>query len=398
MKELLSDRVKALSESATLKMARLAAELKEKGENVISLSLGEPDFDTPAHIKDAASAALAEGYTKYTPVPGLPELRKAIVHKFKRDNKLEYNVNQIVVSNGAKQTIANLCQALLNRGDEVAVFTPYWVSYYDIIRVSRGVVVPVKAGIETDYKVSPEQLKTALSNKTKFILFSSPCNPTGSVYTKEELCAFAEVIKDYPDLLVVSDEIYEYINFQDEHWSIARCEGMKDRTVVVNGFSKGYAMTGWRLGYMAAPEWLAKACGKIQSQCTSGANSFGQKAAVTAIMGDMAPTEAMANTYERRKNLVKDRLNAIEGVEANDPQGAFYIFPKISSFFGKSYDGFEVNNADDLAIYLLKYALVSTVSGTPFGSPECIRLSFAASDEQLLEAVRRLEESLSNLK
>jgi aspartate aminotransferase len=398
MKEMLSERVKALSESATLKMARLATELKEKGENVISLSLGEPDFDTPDHIKAAAKDALDQGFTKYTPVPGLAELRKAIVHKFKRDNKLDYDVSQIVVSNGAKQTIANICQALLNKGDEVAVITPYWVSYYDIIRVARGIVVPVKAGIETDYKVSAEQLEAAMSNQTKFVLFSSPCNPTGSVYTKEELCAFAEVLKDYPDVLVVSDEIYEYINFSDEHWSIARCEGMKERTVVVNGFSKGYAMTGWRLGYMAAPEWLAKACGKIQSQCTSGANSFGQKAAVTAIMGDMTATRKMAATYERRKNLVKDKLNAIEGVEANDPQGAFYIFPKVSDFFGKSYDGFEVKNADDLAIYLLKYALVSTVSGTPFGSPECIRLSFAASDEQLLEAVSRLEDVLGRLK
>lgn len=397
MKELLSNRALSIAESATLKMSRLASELRDQGEDVISLSLGEPDFDTPQYIKDAATDALRDGYTRYTPVPGIMELRQAICQKLHDENNLFYTPDQIVVSNGAKQTISNLAMALLNPGDEVILFTPYWVSYYDIAGVAEGVPVRVAAGIEQDYKVTPEQLAAAITDKTKYVLFSTPCNPSGSVYTKEELQALSEVILQHENLLVVSDEIYEYINFADKHHSIAHCEGMQDRTVIVNGFSKGFSMTGWRLGYMAAPTWLAKACSKIQSQCTSGANSFGQKAAVTALQEDKSATRHMRDTYLRRKNLVRDRLNTIPGIKANDPQGAFYIFPEVSSYYGKSVDGQTISSSDELALYLLQEAHVATVSGAAFGTPECIRLSFAASDEQLMEALDRIERALARL-
>jgi aspartate aminotransferase len=397
MEQLLSNRVKSISESATLKMSRLANELKDSGTDVINLSLGEPDFDTPDHIKDAAAQALKDGYTKYTPVPGLLELREAICKKLKRDNHLHYQPGQIVVSNGAKQTISNLAMALLNPGDEAAILTPYWVSYFDIVGVAEGVPVAVSAGIEQDYKVTPAQLEASITSKTKFVLFSSPCNPTGSVYTRAELEGLAEVIRKHKNLLVISDEIYEYINFTDEHWSIARCEGMEDRAIVVNGFSKGFAMTGWRLGYMAAPQWLATACSKIQSQCTSGATSFGQKAAVAALEGDMSSTKFMCETYLRRKKLMRDGLNQINGIRANDPQGAFYIFPDISSFIGKSVGDKKINNSDDLAEYLLTTGHVATVSGAAFGNPHCIRLSFAASDENLNIALARMKDALGQL-
>ena len=397
MEQLLSNRVKSIAESATLKMSRLAGELRAKGVDVINLSIGEPDFDTPQHIKDAACQALADGYTKYTPVPGLLELREAICTKLKVENKLEFQPSQIVVSNGAKQTISNLAMALLNPGDEVILLTPYWVSYYDIATVAQGVPVPVSADIEQDYKITPEQLAAAITPKTKYVLFSSPCNPTGSVYTKAELEGLAEVIKQHDNLLVVSDEIYEYINFSDEHWSISRCDGMKDRTIIVNGFSKGFAMTGWRLGYMAAPQWLATACSKIQSQCTSGATAFGQRAAIAALEGDKSSTRLMRDTYLRRKELVREALNKIEGVSANNPQGAFYIFPQVSAHFNKSFGDFQVNNSDDLAEYLLTHAHVATVSGAAFGNPNCIRLSFAASDEELVTAVDRISKALGEL-
>jgi len=397
MQSLLSNRALQIKESATLKMSRLARELAQKGHDVISLSLGEPDFDTPDHIKDAATEALKDGYTKYTPVPGLLELRKAICEKFERENGLTYSPSQIVVSNGAKQTISNLAMALLNPGDEVILFTPYWVSYFDIARVAEGVPVAVSASIEQDYKVTPQQLRDAITDKTKYVLFSSPCNPTGSVYHEKELQALSEVILEHENLLVVSDEIYEYINFSGKHFSIAQCAGMKDRTIVVNGFSKGFAMTGWRLGYMAAPEWLASACSKIQSQCTSGATSFGQKASMTALNGDRSKTEHMRETYKRRKGLVRDRLNKMEGIKANDPDGAFYIFPNISSYIGKKAGEFSIESADDLSEYLLEKAHVATVSGSAFGNPNCIRLSFAASDEQLTEAMDRIEKALGEL-
>jgi len=393
---LLSNKVINLPESATLKMARLARELKAKGEDVISLSLGEPDFDTPSHIKDAAKQALRDGYTKYTPVSGLPELVKAIVTKFKRDNGLDFDADQIVVSNGAKQSIYNLSQALLNEGDEAIILAPYWVSYHDIIRMSGGVPVIVKADIDQDFKVTPEQLEAAITPKTKFVLFSSPCNPTGSVYTIEELEGLAAVIAKH-DIVVISDEIYEYINFTDKHASIGTIESVKDKTVTVNGFAKGFAMTGWRLGYIGAPVWLAKACAKIQSQVTSGATAFGQKAGSIALMSDMSPTKAMRDAFMKRRELVIGLLKKIPGVKTNFPKGAFYIFPDVSAFFGKSANGFVVNNSDDLAEYLLKVGLVATVSGAAFGDPNCLRISYAASEAQLTEAIRRIGVALGQL-
>ena len=393
---LLSNKVISLPESATLKMARLARELKAEGKDVISLSLGEPDFDTPDHIKEAAIRALKDGYTKYTPVSGLPELVQAIIKKFKRDNGLEYDANQIVVSNGAKQSIYNLSQALLNHGDEAIILAPYWVSYHDIIKMAGGVPVIVKADIDQDFKVTPEQLEAAITPKTKFVLFSSPCNPTGSVYLKEELEGLAAVIAKH-DIVVISDEIYEYINFTDKHASIGTIESVKDKTVTVNGFAKGFAMTGWRLGYIGAPLWLAKACAKIQSQVTSGATSFGQKAGSVALMSDMAPTRKMRDAFMKRRELVIGLLKAIPGVKTNFPKGAFYIFPDVSAFFGKQANGFVVNNSDDLAEYLLKQGLVATVSGAAFGDPNCIRISYAASEAQLTEAVRRIGVALGAL-
>lgn len=393
---LLSTKVINLPESATLKMARLARELKAEGKDVISLSLGEPDFDTPNHIKEAAMQALRDGYTKYTPVSGLPELVQAIITKFKRDNGLAYNAGQIVVSNGAKQSIYNLSQALLNEGDEAIILAPYWVSYHDIIEMAGGIPVIVKAGIDQDFKVSPAQLEAAITPKTKFVLFSSPCNPTGSVYLKEELEGLAAVIAKY-DIVVISDEIYEYINFTDKHASIGAIESVKDKTVTVNGFAKGFAMTGWRLGYVGAPLWLAKACAKIQSQVTSGATSFGQKAGSIALAADMAPTAAMRDAFMKRRELIIGLLKEIPGVKTNFPKGAFYIFPDVSAFFGKSADGFVVNNSDDLSEYLLKKGLVATVSGAAFGDPNCIRISYAASEEQLTEAVKRIGIALGRL-
>ena len=393
---LLSNKVINLPESATLKMARLARELKAEGKDVISLSLGEPDFDTPDHIKEAAIQALKDGYTKYTPVSGLPELVQAIVTKFERDNGLKYEANQIVVSNGAKQSIYNLSQALLNHGDEAIILAPYWVSYHDIIQMAGGVPVIVKADIEQDFKVTPEQLEAAITPKTKFVLFSSPCNPTGSVYLREELEGLAAVIAKY-DIVVISDEIYEYINFTDKHASIGTIESVKDKTVTVNGFAKGFAMTGWRLGYIGAPLWLAKACAKIQSQVTSGATSFGQKAGSIALSTSMAPTDKMREAFRKRRELVIGLLKDIPGVKTNFPKGAFYVFPDMSAFYGKRANGFVVNNSDDLAEYLLKEGLVATVSGAAFGDPNCIRISYAASEEQLTEAVRRIGVALGAL-
>lgn len=398
MQSILSQRVLNIAESETLKMSRLAGELREQGHDVISLSLGEPDFDTPDFIKEAAWQALQDGYTKYSPVPGLPALRQAILRKFKRENNLDYSIDQIVVSNGAKQSISNLAMALLNPGDEALLMTPYWVSYYDIAGVAEGVQREVYAGIDQDFKVSPEQLHAAISPKTKYVIFSSPSNPTGSVYTLSELQALAEVFRAFPDVIVISDEIYEYINFSGQHHSIATIDGMKERTVVVNGFSKGFAMTGWRLGYMAAPTWLAKACSKIQSQCTSGANTFSQMAGAVALDGNRDVTKTMTETYKRRKNLMRDGLNSISGFRANDPQGAFYIFPDCSELFGKKQsNGMIINTSDDLCTYLLSEAHVACVSGEAFGAPECIRLSFAASDADLRTALDKIQQAVRAL-
>ncbi len=393
----LSVKLRNMTESATLAMAQKARALKNEGHDVIALSLGEPDFDTPEHIKDAAKKALDEGFTKYTPVNGLPQLRNAIVEKFKRDNDLEYSADQVVVSNGAKQCIANLCLSLLDEGDEAIILTPYWVSYFDIVKFAGGKPVAVKGGIEQDFKVTPEQLESAVNDNTKMIIFSSPCNPTGSVYTKDELIALSKVIEKYENLYVVSDEIYEYINFSGKHFSIGTIENIKDQVVTVNGMSKGFAMTGWRLGYMAGPKWIMDACKKVQGQFTSGANAFGQMAAAYALTSDMRPTEVMAVAYLRRKKMIGELLSAIPGVKVNDPQGAFYIFPDVSSYFGKAAGDFKVNDSNDFAEYILTKAHVALVSGAAFGEPNCVRISYATSEEKIQEACSRIEKALALL-
>ncbi len=396
-KSRVSNLVQNLNESATIKMAQMARDLRAQGHDIIGLSLGEPDFDTPDHIKVAAKEALDNGYTKYTPVPGLVELREAICTKFKRDNQLDFAINQIVVSNGAKQCVANVALALLNPGDEVVLLAPYWVSYYEIIRMAGGTPVVVSAGIEDDYKVTAEQVAAAISPNTKFVLFSSPCNPTGSVYSAEELNAIADVVAAHEDILIVSDEIYEYINFTGKHVSIGALPQVKDRTVTINGFAKGFAMTGWRLGYMGAPQWLAAACSKIQGQFTSGANAFGQKAAATALLADLQPTRDMVAAFRSRRDLVIELLGAIPGFQVNQPEGAFYIFPDISNFFGKSDGETMINDANDFCNYLLLKAHVGTVAGPAFGADNCLRISYAASEEQLREAMRRIGEAAAKL-
>jgi aspartate aminotransferase len=392
---MLSQRVASMAVSATLRMAQKGRELRDRGYDIISLSLGEPDFDTPEHIREAAKEALDQGYTRYTPVSGLPEFKEAIQHKFKRDNNLDFDLNQIVVSNGAKQSIANICLSLLNPGDEVIIFAPYWVSYYEIVKFAGGIPVVISTDIDSDFKVSPEQLKNAINHKTKAILFSSPCNPTGSVYTAEELEALAQVIDQDGDIIVMSDEIYEYINFGDKHFSIGSIPSMKNRTVTINGMSKGFAMTGWRLGYIGAPQWLAAACDKVQGQFTSGATAFGQKAASVALMSDLSPTLEMKKAFERRKKLVIDLLSQIDGIKVNNPQGAFYLFPDISNFFGKTNGKSIIDNADDFTEIMLEQAHVALVTGSAFGDKNCFRLSYAASDEQLTEAISRMKKVLS---
>jgi len=395
---LLSERVMALSESETLKMARMGRELRAQGHDVISLSLGEPDFDTPDHIKTAATQALHDGYTKYTPVPGLPELTKAISEKFKRDNNLDYRPEQIVVSNGAKQTVYNLCQALLDPGDEAILFSPYWVSYLEIVKMAGGVPVEVYAGVERDFKPTPQQLAEAITERTKFVIFSSPCNPTGTVFTREELKAYADVVAAHENVLIISDEIYEYINFTHEHVSIGSFPNVSSRTITINGFAKGFAMTGWRLGYMGAPKYIADACSKIQGQVTSGASSFGQKAGAVALMSDMAPTEAMREGFRERRDIILALLEEIPGIKTNHPDGAFYVFPDISAFYGKSDGNMVINNADDFCDYVMTNSYVGLVSGSAFGDPNCFRLSYAASEEMLREAVRRMKMVLGRLK
>ena len=397
VKTILSQRVLAMTESATLRMTQLARDLAAKGHDVISLSIGEPDFDTPEHIKEAAKRALDAGHTKYTPVPGPPKLREAISRKFKRENGLEYAVSQIVVSNGAKQSIANICLATLDPGDEVIILAPYWVSYADIVTMVGGTSVEVGAGIEQDYKVTPEQIEAAITDRTKLLLFSSPCNPTGSVYTHDELAAIARMLARHEGVYVISDEIYEHINFGDKHVSIGTFPEVKDRTITVNGFSKGFAMTGWRLGYMGAPAEIAEACIKIQGQVTSGANSFSQHAAAFALDADLGPTIEMRQAFERRRELVIGLLEAIPGLRVNRPQGAFYIFPDASSFFGKGTGEARIENSDDLCAYLLEEAHVATVAGSAFGAPDCFRLSYAAAEDQLREAIRRIGVALGQL-
>jgi len=389
---ILSDYVLNLQESATLKMSQMARELKAVGKDVISLSIGEPDFDTPSFVNEAAKQALDDGYTHYTPVPGLVEYRQAIVEKLKRDNGLSYDIGNIVVSNGAKQSISNLCQALINEGDEVIIFTPYWVSYIEIVKLAGGKPVSIAATVENDYKVSAEQVRNAITDKTKFILFSSPCNPTGSVYTKAELKAIADVVSEHPNILLLSDEIYEYIVFDGQHNSIAQNAHVFDQTVVVNGMSKGYAMTGWRLGYIAAPQYVAKACTKIQGQVTSGATSFGQKAAATALLSEPTAPRAMRDTFLKRRDMMLSELRKIKDLKVNTPQGAFYIFPDCSAYYGKSYNGVKIDNSSDLAMSILQEVHVALVAGAAFGALNCFRISYAASDDTLMEACRRLQQ------
>ena len=379
-----------MSTSATLAMAAKARELRTQGKDIIGLSLGEPDFNIPEFIKDAAKKAIDENYSSYSPVDGYADLKQAISNKFKRDNNLDYGLSQIVVSTGAKQSLANVAMVIINKGDEVILPAPYWVSYSDIVKLAEGVPVEVPTSIETDFKMTPEQLEASITTKTKMIWFSSPCNPSGSVYNKEELEGIAHILKKYPEILVVSDEIYEHINFRGKHESIATIDGMYDRTITVNGVSKAFAMTGWRIGYIGAPEWIAKACTKFQGQITSGANAIAQRATIEALNAPVSKIKFMIDEFHKRRDLLLQLLGEINGFNLNVPEGAFYVFPDISSFFGKTLNGFTINNASDFALYLLENANVATVTGEAFGNPNCIRISYAASEDELREAVKRI--------
>lgn len=391
----LSDRINNLAVSQTLAMAAKARELKALGKDIISLSLGEPDFNTPDFIKEAAKKAIDENYSSYTPVEGYLELKEAICRKFKRDNNLEYKPSQIVVSTGAKQSLYNIAQVMLNDGDEVILPAPYWVSYFEIIKLSGGIPVEVPTSVESDFKMTPEQLEAAITPKTKMMWFSSPCNPSGSVYSREELTALAKVLEKYPNIYVVSDEIYEHINFSGTFCSIGSIPGMFDRTITVNGVAKAFAMTGWRIGYIGGPEFIAKACTKIQGQVTSGANSIAQRATITALDADPSVLKYMVEAFHSRRDLVVGLLKEILGMKINVPEGAFYVFPDISAFFGKTLNGVTINNADDFSMYLLEHANVATVTGDAFGNPNCIRFSYATSDDLLKEALRRIKEAVA---
>ncbi|HLV14016.1 MAG TPA: pyridoxal phosphate-dependent aminotransferase [Xanthomarina sp.] len=393
---LLSDRVLNMSTSATLAMAAKTRELKAQGKDIIGLSLGEPDFNTPDYIKEAAIQAINDNYNSYSPVDGYVELKEAIITKFKRDNNLTYTLPQIVVSTGAKQSLANVASVLINKGDEVIIPCPYWVSYADIVELFEGVPVEVKTSIDNDFKMTPEQLEAAITPKTKMIWYSSPCNPSGSLYSTEELRALADVLQKYPNIIVVSDEIYEHINFTENgHASMAQFEDMYDRTVTVNGVSKAFAMTGWRIGYIGAPEVIARACNKMQGQITSGANCIAQRATITALNESPKRVQFMIDEFKVRRDLVLNLLSEIEGFKTNTPEGAFYVFPNISYFFGKTLKGKTINNATDFSLFLLEEALVATVTGEAFGNPDCIRLSYAASQEQIIEAIKRIKEAVS---
>ncbi|RFM32742.1 pyridoxal phosphate-dependent aminotransferase [Chitinophaga silvisoli] len=393
----LAERLSRISEPQTIKMAKLSRELKAQGIDIVDLSIGEPDFDTPAHIREAAKKAIDEGFTHYTPVAGIADLRAAVVKKLQRDNNLEYLPEQIVVSTGAKQSIANAVLSVINPGDEVIIPTPYWVTYSELVKLCQGKVVFVPCGIENKFKITPAQLKAAITPKTKLFMFSSPCNPTGSVYSKEELKALADVFAKHPGIYVLADEIYEYINYVGKHESIAQFEGMKDRTIIINGLSKGFAMTGWRLGYLAAPPAVAKAAENIQSQFTSATCSITQKAAVAALNGPKDSADEMLAEFTKRRAFVFEQMSQMPGLKLINPDGAFYMFPDVSSFFGKSYDGEVVNNADDLCMYLLHKANVTFVTGSAFQQPNAIRISYAASMEKLQEGMKRLKAGLEKL-
>ena len=391
----LSDRINNLAVSQTLAMAALARELKAQGKDIISLSLGEPDFNTPEFIKEAAKKAIDENYSTYTPVEGYLDLKEAICRKFKRDNNLDYKPSQIVVSTGAKQSLYNIAQVMLNEGDEVILPAPYWVSYYEIIKLSGGVPVEVPTSIENDFKITPEQLEAVITPKTKMIWYSSPCNPSGSVYSREELEALSKVILKHENIYVVSDEIYEHINFSGTFCSIGSTPGMLDRTITVNGVAKAFAMTGWRIGYIGAPEFIAKACTKIQGQVTSGANSIAQRATIAAVDADPKVLNYMVEAFHKRRDLVVGLIKEIPGLKINVPEGAFYVFPDVSSFFGKTLRGQFIKDATDFSMYLLAEANVATVTGDAFGNPNCIRFSYATSEELLIEALRRIKEALA---
>ncbi|GGG53058.1 aminotransferase [Croceivirga lutea] len=392
MSNQLSDRINNLVPSATLAMAAKARELRAEGKDIIGLSLGEPDFNTPDYIKEAAKQAIDENYNSYTPVDGYVELKSAIITKFKRDNGLTYEPSQIVVSTGAKQALYNVAQACLNKGDEVILPCPYWVSYADIVKLAEGVPIEVKTSIESDFKMTPEQLEAAITPKTKMLWYSSPCNPSGSIYSKAELRALADVLQKHPQIVVVSDEIYEHINYGvTEHASMASFEDMYDRTVTVNGVAKAFAMTGWRIGYIGAPSYIARACNKLQGQVTSGANCIAQRAVITALEESPERIKYMVDEFKNRRKLILELLNEIDGFECNEPEGAFYVFPNISSFFGKELNGVKINNASDFAIYILEHANVATVTGDAFGNGNGIRISYAASVEQIKEAISRIK-------
>ena len=393
----LSTLLSRFNEPETLKMAKLSRELKQKGVDVVDLSLGEPDFDTPAHIKEAAINAINENYSHYTPVAGFLDLREAVCSKLKRDNNLDYAFNNIVVSTGAKQSIANLVLATVDAGDEVIIPTPYWVTYSEIVKLAGGKVTFINTYLENGYKITPEQLEAAITSSTKLFMFSSPCNPTGAVYSKEELAALVKVFTKHPSIYIMSDEIYEYINFTGKHESIAQFDEVKDRVIIVNGLSKGFAMTGWRLGYIAANAEVAKACEKLQGQFTSGTNAVTQRAAVTALTGSLDSTNEMVDEFKSRRKKLMELTCDIKGFECYEPDGAFYIFPKINSFFGKKYDDDVINNADDLSMYLLNKAHVSTVTGRAFGQPDCIRLSFANSMANIEKGISRIKSALEKL-
>ena len=394
----LSNRLNRLAPSATLAMSQKSSEMKAQGVDVINLSVGEPDFNTPDHIKEAAKKAIEDNFSRYSPVPGYPELRKAIVAKLKNENGLDYSMSEILVSNGAKQSVCNTVMALVNDGEEVIIPAPYWVSYPQMVKLAGGTPVIVNAGFDQDFKMTPEQLEAAITPKTRILILCSPSNPTGSVYSKEELEALAEVIKRHEGLYVLADEIYEHINYVGHHESIAQFPGMKERSIIVNGVSKAYAMTGWRIGFIAAPEWIVKGCNKLQGQYTSGPCSVSQKAAEAANTTSQECVETMRKAFERRRDLIVSLAKEIPGLEVNFPQGAFYLFPKCSSFYGKSYEGRKIETSTDLAMFLLEEGHVATVGGDAFGDPECFRMSYATSDDNIREAMRRIKETLAKLK
>ena len=398
MSDQLSDRLSRLSPSATLAMSQKSSELQAQGIDVVNMSVGEPDFPTPAHIKAAAVKAIDENWTRYSPVPGYPDLKQAISKKLKTENGLDYAPSQILVSNGAKQSVCNTIMAIVNAGDEVIIPAPYWVSYPQMVLLAEGTPVFVEAKIEQDFKITPEQLEAAITPKTRAIILCSPCNPTGSVYSKKELEGLKDVLLKHERVIVIADEIYEHINYVGRHASIGEFQELKDRVVIINGVSKAYAMTGWRIGFIAAPEWIVKGCNKLQGQYTSGPCSISQKAAVAAYNGDQQCVEDMRQAFERRKNLIVKLTKEVPGLEVNNPEGAFYLFPKCSSFFGKTDGKRVIKNSTDFAMYLLEVGHVATVGGDAFGAPECFRMSYATSDENICEALRRIKEALAKLK